>query len=408
MAQNSLVKYIREQIRAGYSADAIKKYLLKYGYPKSRINEAFQSAYPPSEVKHIMHPSKMMVILIVAVICSLFLVSAGIYMFFIFRAPSQLLDVQVDLVSSSVEDELRFTSEIFNLGRSKRYDVSLRYEIYDLRDEIVKFKEETVALETRASSSVVIDLSGVNPGNYYLRATAFYGDKTARATSSFRVIKGKEPEPVEPEPVEPEPVEPEPVEPVKRCPSSCDDSDECTNDYCDRGTNYECRYDIVYSCCGNGICEDNEDYRNCLADCEVPKEKEDSIFGDKPVWERVDLIKEVGKSDKEKALEYCKEIEQTGYRYNCFSGVAVSSGDWELCLNIEDGSYKDSCYKEYATTKRDSDTCSRIVKDSKRDQCYMDFANKGDYTICDKLVNKYLKQGCDSLKKLSEVKVPDV
>ena len=212
--------------------------------------------------------------------------------------------------------------------------------------------------------------------------------------------------PVIPREEEPEPVIPEPTLPVKSCPSTCDDSDSCTSDYCNSGTDYECRHDLMYSCCGNGICEDEESYRDCLSDCTAPAAEEDEMFSGKSVFEKIEMIADIGKSDKEKAIGYCNEIEQTGYRYDCFGKVAISSGDDDVCLNVGDSSYKDTCYKEFATTKRESEVCSEITKDSKRDQCYMDFATKEDYTVCDKLVNKYLKQSCDSLKKLSEVKVP--
>lgn len=402
MVQNSLVRYIRQQIRAGYDTASIKAYLLKYGYKEPDINEALHYAYPPAEVKHVVHPSKTTVALVIAVICSVVLISAGIFVFFIGKEPSQLLDVETDLISSSLKsgDDLRFTAEIFNLGKAKRYDVSLRYEIYNEEDDRITFKEETIALETRVSSSVSIDLGDIPAGNYYLRTTAFYGDKEAKATSAFRVT-GRD---IVPEP-EPEP-EPEPDIPVERCPVNCDDNNECTNDYCDEQTRYECRHDKMYPCCGNGICEDDEDYNSCLADCSVPDDRGEDIFEGKTIPDKIEMIKDIAKNDKDGALGYCNGIEQTGYRYKCFIGVAVSSNDDELCVNIVDESYKDTCYKDFATTNRNSDVCAKIVKDSKRDQCYMSFVTKEDYTVCDKLVNKYLKQSCESLKKLSEVNLP--
>jgi len=405
MPQSSLVKYIREQIRAGYDTNSIKSYLLKYGYTESVINEALQNAYPPIEVKHVFRPSKVMITMIVAVVCSLVLISAGIFMFLVKdKVPDRLLDVQIDLITSSVElgGELRFTTQIFNLGKSERYDVPLRYEIYTLDDTLVKFKEETIALETRASSSVVISLDGVGPGSYYVKAIAVYADKTAKATVTFRIVEGAA-APVVPEPIVP--VVPEPVvpTPADACPINCNDNNECTNDYCNGETNYACRNDIIYPCCGNGNCEAGENYDNCLADCEVPARVDDAIFEGKSVWEKIDMISDIAKNDKTKALGYCEGIEQMSYRYDCLSKVAASSGDDSVCDSIEDESTKDSCYKDFATENKDNSVCDKVVKDSKRDQCYMDFASKGDYTVCDKLVNKYLKQSCESLKSLSEM-----
>jgi len=56
------------------------------------------------------------------------------------------------------------------------------------------------------------------------------------------------------------------------CPASCDDSNACTNDYCSVQTNFECKHGVIKPCCGNGICEPNEDVANeCPADCVVIK-----------------------------------------------------------------------------------------------------------------------------------------
>ncbi len=396
MPQSSIVKYIREQIKAGYDVKTIKKYLLKYGYTEARINEALKAIHS-REVKHIIHPSKTTIALVIAVIFSLAFLSLAIFIFLIpEKAPSKLLDVRINHILPAVKQDetLQFTIEIFNLGKAKRYDVPIKYEIYNLKDELITFKEETLALETRASSSVNIKLSNIKPGSYYLKATAFYNQETAKATSSFKVIK-KDITPATKPPTSKQ-------EPRKRCPSSCNDNNECTNDYCSETTNYQCKNDVIFPCCGNNICEDNENYENCIPDCPPPRDKVDSILEGKTIWERLDIIKGIANSDKKKALEYCKEIEQIKFRYECFTNIGVSSEDEDICLEIEDDPSKNDCYKEIAKEIQNSDVCSKITKDSKRDQCYTDFVTKGDYTVCDKLINKYIKRGCESLKKLSE------
>lgn len=411
MVQNSLVRYIREQIRQGYDISSIKGYLLRYGYPEGQINEALQFAYPPTEVRHVLHPSKTTIALIVAAVCSLILISAAVFMFLgSGKTPKQLLDVKIELVSSSVEygSNLMFTVELFNLGKIARYDVSLRHEIYNLRDEFVIFKEETIALETRASSSVSLSLGGTPPGSYYVKTTAFYGGKSAKATSSFRIVKKGEIPTEEPkEEPEEEPVR-ETMPEITRgmCPISCSDGDSCTRDYCNEGTNYECRHDKMFPCCGNGVCESSENYNNCLADCEAPADQGEGIFEGKTIWEKVEMIADIAKRDKEGALRYCEGIEQTNFRYDCFTKVAASSKDDGVCEKIEDEAYKDYCYRNFANENRNSEVCAKVIKESKRDQCYMDFATKGDYSVCDKLVNKYLRQSCESLKRLSEVEIP--
>ncbi len=55
----------------------------------------------------------------------------------------------------------------------------------------------------------------------------------------------------------------------KRCPTSCDDMDKCTYDYCDFSTNFECEHKKVEGCCGNNLCENQNECVNCFTDCYV-------------------------------------------------------------------------------------------------------------------------------------------
>ena len=43
--------------------------------------------------------------------------------------------------------------------------------------------------------------------------------------------------------------------------------------------------------------------------------------------------------------------------------------------------------------------CDLIVSESKRDNCYTTFALDGDYSVCEKITNKYLKQSCIALSQ---------
>jgi len=52
--------------------------------------------------------------------------------------------------------------------------------------------------------------------------------------------------------------------------SHCDDDDACTEDHC--SSDWECVIEEIIPCCGNGKCEDDEDYDGCPEDCEKPPE----------------------------------------------------------------------------------------------------------------------------------------
>ena len=84
---------------------------------------------------------------------------------------------------------------------------------------------------------------------------------------------------------------------TQQCKTLCDDNKPCTDDICDETTNFECVYTpkkecycndfdscttdsydavkgrcghkLITPCCGNTVCDSNEDYSSCCVDCEV-------------------------------------------------------------------------------------------------------------------------------------------
>jgi len=55
---------------------------------------------------------------------------------------------------------------------------------------------------------------------------------------------------------------------TKKCPSSCDDGNKCTNDYCSLDSDYVCKHDLIIPCCGNEICDGGENHNSCPSDCD--------------------------------------------------------------------------------------------------------------------------------------------
>jgi len=51
--------------------------------------------------------------------------------------------------------------------------------------------------------------------------------------------------------------------------ANCDDNNKCTQDVCNEGTNYECKYKVITPCCGNDKCEEGENSGTCSADCKA-------------------------------------------------------------------------------------------------------------------------------------------
>jgi len=56
--------------------------------------------------------------------------------------------------------------------------------------------------------------------------------------------------------------------PPSVCPSSCDDQNSCTRDYCQASTDYFCAHDLLNrACCGNNVCDAGENTCLCPEDC---------------------------------------------------------------------------------------------------------------------------------------------
>ena len=437
MPPQSLISYIQQQLRNGYSISAIRQKLIEYGYPQQQIDEAINTVYQtPASVKHEIHIGKSTIIALIVVFIGLGLIGTAIMLYFNqSAAPKQLLDVNIIPVKGSVQpgETLNFNVELSNLGSGERFDVLLKYEVsHAISDEILTVKEESIAIETRTSVTAEIPIpDSAEPGDYYVRTKAIYGDKTATAAVMFKIykktikptcydnIKNQDEEEIDcggpckacascSDRIKNQNEEGidcgGPCPPCQKCPESCDDTDPCTKDSCSARTNYRCTYTPIVPCCGNYKCESGESPQNCPKDCkEKPIEPVDEgELAGLTLWEKIDKIKEIAASDPEKASSYCHEIEEDLYKDQCFLNIAEATQSVSSCELIIDERTKDKCYTSLAKTLNNYVICEQVIGESRRNSCYMAFVMDGDYTVCEKISNDYLRQSCDALSSLSD------
>ena len=338
---------------AGYDINSIRAGLINYGYNAADVEEAIR-ALKPAAPKIPIIPIAIGAAVLLIVVIGLFLIFGGE------KPEKQLLDLKTSATVSTVApgDSLSFNVELINMGAIKRYDVSLLHQIFDSAGREITSKQEAMAIETRASAINSINIpANIDAGRYRLKTTAYYDTKTAESFFMFDVEEAEEVEVIELE-----------------CPASCDDFDDCTEDYCSAETGYVCVHDPIYPCCGNGICESGEDYTNCPADCKavevvVPEEEPGVTLG-----EVKSTVKDLAAANPSQAVSYCNGLQKESYRDACFNGIAEVT--------------------------QQSSYCESIVSETKKDNCYTNFALKGDYTVCDKIVNKYLRESCISLSQI--------
>lgn len=373
MARKKLASYIKEQLSRGYDINTIKQHLINNGYSLNQIDNAVNELYKPTEVKHIIHFSPATLVILISVFVGLVTVSAIFLFMMNEKPPTQLLDINLESVSTTAKQgsEISFITKLSSLGSKKRYDVNLRHELISQKtNKILTFKEETKAIETSTSlqTSITIPKESL-PGNYILRTIATYNDQRAVATLPVKIEKSAE-EPFEPtEPEEPkEPYEEEPTkEPEEQQPA-----------------------------------EIPEEPKEPL---EIPEPSGKIDIEELSSFEALEKVRETAKQSPTDAAAYCPKFEFQTSRDLCYEYVGEEAGDRRYCERIQDERTKDICYANVAKKLFKPDLCEQIKKDNRRDSCYMSFVIEGekDYSVCDKVVNEYLKQSCNSLKQLSEI-----
>jgi hypothetical protein len=363
MANKKLASYIHAQINKGFDAQTIKNYLLRHGYGAKDVDDAFSQIYS-SEVRHVIHFSPTTLVGTAVIFISI----VSIVSFFYFnspKAPEQLLDLNLEAVQTTANagSTVAFISEIDNLGSAKRYDVAVRYELINLgSSEVLTFKEETRAIETKGSKQITMDIpSGAAPGSYILRSIALYDDQRAVATLPVTIRVG----------------DAIPTEIVQQVPEELERPAE----------------------------EEPEQHK----DEEEAKETSESATSALTTYETLEEVEKIAPIDSKKAESMCRGLQLQTSRDLCFNKIGEVLGDVSYCQQINDERTTDVCLSNVAKINKDSSICEMINKDSRKDSCYMNFViDDKDYSVCGKVTNQYLQQSCESLRQLSKLNITDV
>ncbi len=103
-----------------------------------------------------------------------------------------LLDVKVNVLTPEVRPggTLKFSTQLFNLGNTKKVDVWINYTVKSIEtNKIIRSAEETRALTTTMEISrdeeIPVDTVG---GTYVVEAVAHYGGKIASSLDTFQIV----------------------------------------------------------------------------------------------------------------------------------------------------------------------------------------------------------------------------
>jgi hypothetical protein len=392
-----LVSYIREMQAKGYSLSSIKTMLMRYGYPENAIDNA---------IYNLSHAQSLQISkpVILGIAGALLVIIIGISFMFVGNVSSKrLLSLAISDFSKEVVLGNLFTAsvDVVNNAKPPLEEVFMRYRIFNSEKKPIAYQSDKIAVEKTKSLNVNMQIPGSSSeGDYTFFVNADYKASSASASSDFKVLSAQavsQKKPTCSDGIKNQAEEDidcgGQCKPCRKCPLICQSDEPGKIGRCDASTNFECKYETVAQC-GDDICSASEDV-SCPDDCRnaslIPPAEVVDIFS------QLDSIKQLAASNEEEALKKCAGI-QENFKDDCLKNVGEASLDANVCYKVVDDSLKDKCFSSIAKGLKSPALCENVRED-KRDQCYVSFAVDGDYSVCEKILNRYLKRSCEALKE---------
>ncbi len=403
-----LSQYVEEQLTKGYNVNDIRQYLLRYGYSPTDVDAAIQSIHHnPPQFTHIFSHSVTAAIVIVLALG----LGIGIY----FTLPTTTTPTLI--ISSPTQASPQSSLSIsYSIG-SFTSPLSITYTITDVTSKVLSRGKATLTLKSGSFSTTAPALQGtykltaqgqtngrrIESSTSFIVSTIDTSDtctngvidqgeggvdcggqcKPCTTTSCTNAIQdgneqnidcGGDCGPCE--------------NPV---PLTCDDKNPCTQDEQVRGS---CRSIPILPCCGNTVCEPNEQ-QLCTEDCSSQTVRD---FYNLPILDIVDEAISSAATNPAKSRSLCGSIKDEAFFDNCFRDVAKITHATSDCDNIQTVKKKESCYTDIADATQSIDTCLLIINNDRRDFCIQKLQNNHGIFACDKYTNTLLREGCEFLK----------
>ncbi len=382
-ADPRLVNYIRYYVSRGYDAASVGGFLRQYNYSQEDIDEALRAASVEERpVRHVVDISTKTFVILFLVLAAV--ATGGFAVFHLMNpsGPAKLLDYEVSLGSNQVlpGDTLSFKNSFLNIGSQRKYDMQVSYRIVDpATGQVLNSKQETIGISTVISKEQEIFIpADAEPGMYRLDCVVHYGKETANASVNFWIskpaaaetcsdgIRNQDEEGIDCGGI----CKPCTVTPAPTCSDGIKNQNEAGIDC--GGVCKPCTVTPAPTC-SDGIKNQNEEGIDCGGVC---KPCTGSIVrpDNKAILAKVSAM---GKSDESESLR--------------------------LCSSIDDDRMADECFLTISQSYGNSDYCSRIKIESSLNICYMHFINNGDYSVCDKIPDVYIKRSCEQLKNIRDI-----
>ncbi|MDP3882088.1 MAG: hypothetical protein Q8Q31_04410 [Nanoarchaeota archaeon] len=249
--------------------------------------------------------------------------------------------------------ELPFLVMVENKNYLDSVDLIVKIEIYDIKGKPYAelSKEEPITLTSDTSEVTYaesLDISSLKEGNYKMKITAVYKEEEMKAIRYFSVSKNRS-------------LVITTLVQEQSCTldSQCDDDNPCTQDIC---SSNRCTFIDILQCCGNFICEANENEGSCNADCRATNQNPES--SDQNIIQQA-LSKT--RANPSLASQLCGSIQELTNKDVCYSQIALNSSRSQFCSQISDQDTKDNCY--LSLTTKINPVCDNILDPIKKETC---------------------------------------
>ena len=348
MTDPALKTYIKTTLAQGYSPSAIHTRLKQAGYTDNDINTAITEITGKKTIN-----TKTMAVIIGIIVILIIATIIGIKL--LTPTPKQISITTTPLVSTVVPGgKLTFITTLTS-PTSRQITAALSHTaVYIKTNQNIASKTEQIAIAQKSSTETQITLPDNAPtGEYTLITNLGHADGQDQSRFNFLVETKKTTT-----------SQPLIEQPSAICLSGCDDYNKCTTDRCENGI---CIHEQIIPCCGNGICETDEN-NYCTIDCKKTTKTTQQAITEAVATARTDI---------NQATMLCNAMPSATDADTCFETIAAETGKYETCESIQD-----------STTK---------------DKCLINFALQGNYDVCEKIDDTYYIKSCLTLQQQSEL-----
>lgn len=374
MVDQQLTKYIETQLRKGYSAEALRNFLINYGYAPDAVDDGINYVYN----HHVPH---VRFIIFVGIMIAIIVSGIFFYAQTTTEPEQDIFKYTLSISNPKIThgEALSFTND-FEFENKQKYDIQVEYTIVNKKTN-KKFDnwKETVLKNQEIAEQKTYDTKKLVNGDYKLVVDIAYSDTKKQYFKSFKIVEEKEE-----------------IDLTEKLPEKeiVTGKQQTTETSCFDGIQNQGEQGIdcggsckICETCFDGIKNQNEQGPDCEGICEIPC----STNQEQPHPSEISGIK--GEEDYQ-------------IRDNALALASNNPNQsFEVCKTVVDGELRNDCFSELAKIGNNSVYCNGIINTENKDSCLWYFVkNYQEFNVCQGLHDDQFKAICKGLEDLEKIK----